>query len=157
MYFSSATLGFRREGILRHRWRRWGLLCLPAPLVQRKRGERRGTRTRIGRCRSRVSGAPRRARRPTPILLRCSLVRARAAAANPRRAFGGGTGQDAKGPDAHVWHSRGCSWRPRSPMVDEALLGEIFGAFGELTTCKIVRDSAGVKGFCEFADYTSAR
>ena len=28
-----------------------------------------------------------RARRPTPILLRCSLVRARAAAANPRRAI----------------------------------------------------------------------
>ena len=65
--------------------------------------------------------------------------------------------QDEKGPEAHVRHSQWFAWPPRSPMVDEALLGEIFGAFGELTTCKIVRDSAGVKGFCEFVDYTSAR
>lgn len=42
-------------------------------------------------------------------------------------------------------------------MVDETLLGEIFGAFGQLQTCKIVRDSAGVHGYCDFADYTSAR
>ena len=44
-----------------------------------------------------------------------------------------------------------------SPMVDEALLGEIFGAFGQLVTCKIVRDANGVHGYCDFADYTSAR
>ena len=43
-----------------------------------------------------------------------------------------------------------------SPMVDEALLAEIFGAFGQLLTCKIVRDSAGVHGFCDYADYNSA-
>jgi hypothetical protein len=42
-------------------------------------------------------------------------------------------------------------------MVDETLLAEIFGAFGQLVTCKIVRDSAGVHGYCDFADYTSAR
>jgi hypothetical protein len=42
-------------------------------------------------------------------------------------------------------------------MVDETLLGEIFGAFGQLMSCKIVRDSAGVHGICDFADYTSAR
>lgn len=44
-----------------------------------------------------------------------------------------------------------------SPMVDEALLAEIFGAFGQLLTCKIVRDSAGVHGYCDYADYNSAR
>ena len=43
-----------------------------------------------------------------------------------------------------------------SPMVDEQLLGEIFGAFGELITCKIVHDSAGVHGHCDYADFTSA-
>ena len=42
-------------------------------------------------------------------------------------------------------------------MVDETLLAEIFGAFGQLQSCKIVRDSAGVGGFCDYADYNSAR
>lgn len=44
-----------------------------------------------------------------------------------------------------------------SPMVDEMLLGEIFGAFGQLTSCRIVRDPTGVVGYCDFVDYASAR
>ena len=43
-------------------------------------------------------------------------------------------------------------------MVDEMLLGEIFGAFGVLTSCRIVRDPVnGNVGYCDFADYQSAR
>ncbi len=42
-------------------------------------------------------------------------------------------------------------------MVDETLLGEIFGAFGELISCRITQDAAGVHGYCDFADYQSAR
>eukprot|EP00961_Rhodomonas_salina_P161545 2175331-Rhodomonas_salina.1 len=43
-----------------------------------------------------------------------------------------------------------------SPQVDETLLGEIFGAFGQLMYCRITQDAAGIHGYCDFADYQSA-
>ena len=44
-----------------------------------------------------------------------------------------------------------------SPLVDETLLAEIFGAFGAIASCRIIRDASGVHGLCDFVDYHSAR
>ena len=44
-----------------------------------------------------------------------------------------------------------------SPMVDEGLLTEIFGAFGAIVSCKIVHETTGVVGYADFSDYASAR
>ena len=56
------------------------------------------------------------------------------------------------GPQNKTLHVAGIS-----PVVDEPLLAEIFGAFGAITSCRIIRDAAGVHGYCDFADYNSAR
>jgi hypothetical protein len=56
------------------------------------------------------------------------------------------------GPQNKTLHVAGIS-----PVVDELLLAEIFGAFGVVSSCRIVRDAAGVHGYCDFADYHSAR
>ncbi|EKX41468.1 hypothetical protein GUITHDRAFT_141953 [Guillardia theta CCMP2712] len=43
-----------------------------------------------------------------------------------------------------------------SPLVDETLLSSIFGAFGQLTSCRIIPDANGIHGYCDFADFSSA-
>jgi len=100
--------------------------------------------------------APARCPRRRMLLLLLLLLARRLRAGRARGRARAGAAH--RGPQAaRRWRSRRCVRLLRSPMVDEALLAEIFGAFGQLTTCKIVRDSAGVHGFCDFVDYTSAR
>ena len=46
---------------------------------------------------------------------------------------------------------------PRSPMVDESLLSEIFAAFGTVTATKIQQDPTGVAGYVDYSEYVDAR